>query len=237
MNFYFLTIFPEVIEAYLKKGLIKKAIDNQIINTEIINIRDFAGNKHNRVDDYPFGGGPGMLMMPQPIANAIRSIPNWENKEIIYLTPVGKRFEQRDAVELKENNKDIIFICGNYEGIDQRIIDKFVTKKYSIGDFILTGGELPVLSIFDSVSRLIPNVLGNNESTQSESFSEYLLEYPQYTRPREFEGQEVPEVLISGHHQKIKDWQKEQSKKITQEVRPDLYEKYLKNKEIEENHE
>ena len=155
MNFYFLTIFPEVIEAYLNKGLIKKAIDSQLINTEVINIRDFAGNKHNRVDDYPFGGGPGMLMMPQPIANAIRSIPNWEEKEIIYLTPVGKRFEQKDAKKLQENNKDIIFICGNYEGIDQRIIDRFVTRKYSIGDFILTGGELPVLSVFDSIARLI----------------------------------------------------------------------------------
>ncbi len=218
-----------MINAYLEKGLIKKALDKGLIKAEVINIRDFAGNKHNRVDDYPFGGGPGMLMMPKPLADSIRSIPDWENKEIIYLTPTGKQFNQQEAKELNSINKDIIFICGNYEGIDQRIIDKFVTKQYCTGDYVLTGGELPALTVFDSVIRFIPEVLGNQESAESESFSDNLLEYPQYTRPRDFEGQLVPDVLISGHHQKIRDWQKEKSIEITQKNRPDLYEKFLKN--------
>lgn len=234
MKFYFLTLFPEIIDSYLNSSIVKKAIDKGLVDTEIINIRNFTKDKHGRTDDYPFGGGPGMLMTPQPLADSIRSISDWENKEIIYLTPTGKTFNQSEAESLSENNKDKIFICGHYEGIDQRIIDKFVDKCFSTGDYVLTGGELPALTMFDSIIRNIPGVLGNNISAEKESFYENLLEYPQYTRPREFEGMEVPSVLISGNHKKIADWQKEKSIEITKANRPDLYKKYLEESNSEE---
>lgn len=228
MKFYFLTLFPEIISSYLNESLIKKAIDKKLFEVEILNIRDFSKDKRRRTDDYPFGGGPGMLMTPQPIADAIRSIPDWQDKEIIYLSPIGKTFNQTDSVNLAKEEKDIIFLCGHYEGIDQRIIDRFVSSLYSLGDFVLTGGELPALSMFDSIVRNIPNVLGNSQSAEDESFSDnHLLEYPQYTRPQNFEGMEVPEVLLSGHHKKIEDWRKERSIELTKELRPDLYKRYL----------
>ncbi len=232
MKFYFLTLFPEVINSYLDHGIIKRAIDSGKVEAEVINIRDFSKDKHKRVDDYPFSGGPGMLMTPQPLADSIRSIPGWEKMEVIYPSPAGEPFNQVTAKNFAENNKDIIFICGHYEGIDQRIIDTFVTKEVSLGDFVLTGGELPALSFFDSIIRLKPGILGNNESSEDESFNEGLLEYPQFTRPQNFEGMEVPEILLSGDHKRIKDWKVKESIKRTKLKRPDLYRKY-KEGEIE----
>lgn len=231
MKFHFLTLFPEQIQAFLNEGIIKRAIDNHYIETNIVNIRDHSKNKHKKVDDYPYGGGAGMLMTPQPIADAIKSIDGWQDCEIIYLSPGGKTFNQNEAKALKALDKDIIFICGQYEGIDQRIIDLYVNQEYSLGDFVLTGGELPALAIFNAVSRLIPGVLGNYESTEEESFSNNLLEYPQYTRPENFEGLEVPEILLSGHHKKIEQWRKDQALEKTKRVRKDL----LDNKHTEES--
>lgn len=231
MKFHFLTLFPEQIKTFLNEGIIARAIENNLLEVNILNIRDYSKNKHKKVDDYPYGGGAGMLMTPQPIADAIKSIEDWENCEIIYLSPSGEKFTQKAAKTIYDLKKDIIFVCGQYEGIDQRIIDKYITKEYSLGDFILTGGELPALSIFNSVSRLIPGVLGNSISAEDESFSNELLEYPQYTRPEEFEGLRVPDILLSGHHQKISDWRHEKSIEKTADRRPDLYKTYLENQE------
>lgn len=229
MKLYFLTLFPEIIKAYLNESILSRAIDKELFETEIINIRDHSKDKHRRTDDYPYGGGAGMLMTPQPIADAIKSIPNYEDCYIIYPSPSGETFKQENSKELSELDKDIIFVCGHYEGIDQRIIDLYIDKEYSLGDFVLTGGELPALAMADSIVRHIPGVLGNNTSLDEESFSseQYLLEYPQYTRPYEFEGQKVPDILLSGHHKNIQDWKKEQAIAKTKKIRPDMYSKYI----------
>lgn len=228
MKFYFLTLFPEIIKSYFSESILNRGIENQLFDIEIINIRDFSKDKHKRTDDYPYGGGAGMLMTPQPIADAIKSIPNYENCQVIYPSPSGKEYKQSEAKSLHDLNKDIIFICGHYEGIDQRIIDLYVDNEYSVGDYVLTGGELPALAIADSVVRNIPGVLGNNSSLNEESFTNDLLEYPQYTRPSDFEGLSVPDILLSGHHKKIEDWRKDQSIKKTEQNRPDMYSNYLK---------
>ena len=194
------------------------------------NIRDFSTNKHKKVDDYPFGGGAGMLMTPQPIYDTYKHIVkthNIENPRVVYLTPKGKVYKQEIASDLSQVN-DIILLCGHYEGIDQRIIDLIVTDEVSIGDYVLTGGELPALIMVDSIARLIPGVLSQNESFEEESFKDDLLEYPHYTRPREFMGMKVPDVLLSGNHQRIEKWRLEESKKITKLRRPDLYKKSCK---------
>lgn len=218
----------------------KRAIDKGHIEVKTYNIRDFSENKHKKVDDYPFGGGAGMVMTPQPIYSTYEKIlcdinvknsnendTNNAKPRLIYLSPKGRIFDQDYAKELaKEEN--IIFLCGHYEGIDQRIIDTIVSDEVSIGDYVLTGGELPALVMMDSIARLIPGVLGTNESFEDESFENNLLEYPQYTRPREFNGIEVPDVIVSGDHKKISDWRLEEAKKITKERRPDLWEKYSK---------
>ena len=225
-----MTLFPEIFHSYMSESIMKRAIEKEIIEVHVYNIRDFSANKHKKVDDYPFGGGAGMLMTPQPIYDTYKYIVethNIENPRVVYLTPKGKVYKQDIACDLS-SNEDIILLCGHYEGIDQRIIDLIVTDEISIGDYVLTGGELPALIMIDSIARLIPGVLSQNESFEEESFKDDLLEYPHYTRPREFMGMKVPDVLLSGNHQRIEKWRLEESKKITKLRRPDLYKKSCK---------
>lgn len=222
-----MTLFPEMINSYMNESIMKRAIEKGIIEFNVYNIRDFSENKHKKVDDYPFGGGAGMVMTPQPIVDTYRHIiktNNIENPRVIYLTPKGKVYNQEIAKEMSLED-DVILLCGHYEGIDQRVIDMIVTDEISIGDYVLTGGELPALIIIDSISRLIPGVLGQNESFEDESFENNLLEYPHYTRPREFEGMKVPDVLLSGNHANIEKWRRDESIRITRERRPDLLKK------------
>lgn len=230
MKFYFLTLFPEMIHAYFKESLMEKGLKAGIIDYQVLNIRDFSQDKHKRVDDYPFGGGAGMVMTPQPIVDALKSIPEREKFPVIYLSSGGSTYQQETSSEFSVY-PGLILICGRYEGIDQRIIDAYVDYELSVGDYILTGGELAALIICDSVCRHLKGYLGNPESLEDESFNENLLEYPQYTRPREFEGMQVPEILLSGNHSQIKEWRMKQSIEKTAVIRPDLYKKYLsKNK-------
>lgn len=235
MKISVMTLFPEIFESYLGESMMKRAIDKDILDVDLYNIRDFSENKHKKVDDYPFGGGAGMVMTPQPIYSTYKKIledNNIEKARVIYLSPKGKTFDQKMAKSLvKEDN--IVFLCGHYEGIDQRIIDMIVTDEVSIGDYVLTGGELPALVMIDSISRLIPGVLNRTESFEDESFENNLLEYPQYTRPREFEGLEVPEVILSGNHGKIDEWRLKEAEVLTEERRPDLWKLY-KSKKMEE---
>ncbi len=222
-----MTLFPDIFKAYIGESMMKKAVENSILEVELYNIRDFSENKHKKVDDYPFGGGAGMVMTPQPIFSTYEYIVEkyeLENPRVIYLSPKGRVFNQKIAKSLSLEN-DIIFLCGHYEGVDQRIIDLVVTDEISIGDYVLTGGELPALVMIDSIARLVPGVLNRSESHEDESFENDLLEYPQYTRPRSFNGLEVPEVLLSGNHKKIDEWRSEESQKITLERRPDLIKK------------
>ncbi len=215
-----LTLFPEMFDS-LRASLIGKAINKNLIDINIINIRDYSKDKHKKCDDYTFGGGNGMLMTPQPIYDAITSIEGYEKAHKIYLSPRGKVFKQ-NMVSSLTNFDHLILLCGHYEGVDQRVIDLLIDEEISIGDFVLTGGELPAMVIIDCISRYIPGVLGNSESVVDESFSDGLLEYPQYTRPSEFMGLKVPEVLISGDHEKVRKWREEEAKKITKQRRPDI---------------
>lgn len=230
MRFHIMTLFPDIFNSYMNESIMKRAVDKGSIEVYIYNIRDFSNNKHKKVDDYPFGGGAGMLMTPQPIYDAYTHIVNThdiKNPRVIYLTPKGKVHSQEIAQEMSVCD-DVILLCGHYEGIDQRIIDLIVTDEISIGDYVLTGGELPALILIDSISRLIPGVLSQNESFEEESFKDNLLEYPHYTRPREFMGMKVPDVLLSGNHKKIEQWRYDESVKVTKERRPDLYKKTCK---------
>lgn len=220
MKFDVLTLFPESFEP-LKESIIKRATDKDLISINIINIRDFSEDKHGHVDDTPYGGGAGMLMKPDVVLRAVNSAKEDDSK-VIYLTPRGKTLNQRKVKELAKLDH-LILLCGHYEGIDQRVIDKVVDEEISIGDYVLTGGELPAMVLIDSISRNIPGVLSEG-STDEESFSEGLLEYPQYTRPEVFEGVKVPEVLLSGHHENIRKWRREESLKITLKNRPELLE-------------
>jgi tRNA (guanine37-N1)-methyltransferase len=226
MRFDVLTIFPEIIDTVLRTSIIGRAQENKIIDVNTINIRDFSKNKHKKVDDYPYGGGNGMVMMAQPIYDAYLSVINKLSYKphVIYLSPQGKVYNQKLAGELK-GYEHIILLCGHYEGVDERIIEKIVDEEISIGDFVLTGGEIPAMIIIDSVSRLLPGVLSNEESFSEESHYDGLLEYPQYTRPYEFLEKKVPDVLMSGHHANIKKWRSQKSIKRTYEKRKDLYEK------------
>lgn len=226
MNYYVLTLFPEMINQGLNHSIIKRAINKNLITINTIDIREFSNNKHNQVDDYAYGGGAGMIIKAQPVYNAYESIKNKVNKntKVIYMTPHGKTFNQNTAKDLVKEN-DLIILCGHYEGIDQRVIEEIVTDEISIGDFIITGGELGAMIIIDSVSRLKEGVLNKEESFLNESFSENLLEYPHYTRPEFFKNRKVPEVLLSGNHKKIEKWRREMSLLETYKKRPELLKK------------
>ncbi|MDR1700932.1 MAG: tRNA (guanosine(37)-N1)-methyltransferase TrmD [Lachnoclostridium sp.] len=230
MKYYIMTLFPEMIERGLGTSILKRAAEAGYIEFDIYNIRDYADNKHNRVDDYPYGGGAGMVMQAEPIYRCHRAVSKKIGKakptRMIYLTPIGKVFDQSMAEEFSRE-EDLIFLCGHYEGVDERVLEEIATDYVSIGDYVLTGGELPAMVIIDAVSRLVPGVLSNAESAMNESFSNYLLEYPQYTRPEVVLGKKVPEILLSGHHANIEKWRLEKSIAVTKEKRPDLYEKYL----------
>lgn len=227
MKYYCMTLFPEMIEQAMNTSIIKRAMENGILALETINIRDYTDNKHGRVDDYTYGGGAGMLMQAQPVYDAYQAVKeklNGHSTKVIYVTPQGKTFDQQAAVELAKEDS-LVFLCGHYEGIDERVLEEIVTDYYSIGDYVLTGGELPALVMMDAVARLVPGVLNNEESATMESFYDGLLEYPQYTRPEEWMGRRVPAVLLSGHHANIEKWRLEQSVERTRVRRPDLYRK------------
>ena len=219
MQFDVLTLFPEMY-APLKESILKRAQENGKIQINIINIRDFSKDKHQKVDDTPYGGGAGMVIRPDVVYDAYNSINNKDNAKVIYLSPQGTKLNQQKVIELSEE-KHLILLCGHYEGIDQRVLDEIVDEEISIGDYILTGGELPSMVLIDSISRNIDGVL-NKESIEDESFSDNLLEYPQYTRPEVFLDKKVPEVLISGHHENIRIWREEKKLEITKKKRPDL---------------
>ncbi|PKM54183.1 MAG: tRNA (guanosine(37)-N1)-methyltransferase TrmD [Firmicutes bacterium HGW-Firmicutes-3] len=222
MKFNVLTLFPDMVMNGLNHSIIGKAMEKGIIQVNPINFRDFSDSKHNSVDDYPYGGGAGMVIQAQPVIDAYENLVKREGKtRLIYLTPQGKTFNQAMAEEFAQADQ-LTFLCGHYEGVDERIIDSIVTDEVSIGDFILTGGEMAVILIIDAVARLIPGVLKNNASCEHESFHDYLLEYPQYSRPEIFKGMKVPEVLLSGHHKHIEIWRREQSLLRTYKKRPDL---------------
>ena len=228
MKINILTLFPEMFDIF-NHSIVGKAKDKGLVEIEPINIRDFTLNKHKKVDDYPYGGGAGMVMTPQPLVDSIRSCKNRNNGKVIFLGPRGKTFNQEMAKELSKE-EELIFVCGHYEGIDERVY-KYIDLEISIGDFILTGGEMAAIPVIDSILRLKNGVLNKKESYEEESFSEGLLEYPQYTRPEEFEGQRVPEVLLSGHHENIRKWRRAKSLLITKNKRIDLYNKITLSKE------
>ena len=228
MQFDVLTLFPEMF-SILDESIIGRAKKNKQIDINLVNIRDFSENKHNKVDDTPYGGGAGMVMMPDVVYRAYNSLENKENAKVIYMSPQGKKLNQEKVKELSKENH-LIILCGHYEGIDQRVLDKIVDEEISIGDYVLTGGEIPAMVLIDSVSRYVEGVL-NKESIKEESFIENLLEYPQYTRPEVFEGEKVPEVLLSGNHKEIEKWRKEKSLETTKKKRPDLL-KEVQNSQI-----
>jgi len=226
MRFDILTIFPDIFDTVLGSSIIGRAQQSGVITVNAINIRDFSKDKHKKTDDYPFGGGNGMVMMAQPIFDAYKSIvENLDYKpHFIYMSPQGTKLDQKHVERLSEY-KHIVLLCGHYEGVDERVIEELVDEEISIGDYVLTGGELPAMVLIDAVSRAIPGVLSNDESYSEESFKDGLLEYPQYTRPAEYMGMKVPEVLLSGHHANIEKWRRIQSLKRTKLKRPDLFEK------------
>lgn len=216
----------------LNTSIIGRAIEAGLIEINAVNIRDYSTNKHMKVDDYPYGGGAGLVMQPEPIYRAYKDLEKDMKKKprVVYLTPQGTTFHQEMAKELAKE-EELVFLCGHYEGIDERVLEEIVTDYVSIGDYVLTGGELPAMVMIDSISRLVPGVLHNDDSAGDESFENGLLEYPQYTRPPVFLDKEVPEVLLSGHHENIRKWRHEQSVKRTKERRPDLWDAYEKRME------
>ena len=232
MNFYVMTLFPEMIEQGLNTSIIGRAMEKNLLSLKAINIRDYTLDKHKRVDDYPYGGGAGMLMTVEPVLRTYEAVRadiaektgKKERPRVVYLTPWGHTFTQNMAKELAQE-ENLVFLCGHYEGIDERALEEVATDFVSIGDYVLTGGELPAMVMIDAISRLIPGVLNNEDSAEYESFAGNLLEHPQYTRPEEYKGKRVPDVLLSGHHAKIEAWRKEQSIERTKKFRPDLLEK------------
>ncbi|MBW2110693.1 MAG: tRNA (guanosine(37)-N1)-methyltransferase TrmD [Deltaproteobacteria bacterium] len=225
MRFDVLTLFPEMLSAYLTRGVLGRAIKGGLVGVSLINIRDFAGGPHRVTDDRPYGGGEGMVMKPEPIHRALESVDRVEGKSsAILLSPRGKPFDQAMAWELSEWDQ-LILVCGRYEGVDERVRSTCIDMELSIGDYILTGGELGAMVVIDAVSRLIPGVLGGERSSLQDSFEGGLLEYPQYTRPRVFQNKEVPEVLLSGNHEKIRAWRRGEALKTTLKMRPDLLKK------------
>ncbi len=246
MNFHILTLFPDMVMRGLNTSIIGRAVENKLLSIEAVDIRDYAFNKHHKVDDYPYGGGAGMLMQAEPVYLAFEAVKEkikaqseedmdaqenlfdedrQEEKKlrVVYLTPQGSVFRQPMAEELSKE-EDLILLCGHYEGIDERVLEEIVTDYVSVGDYVLTGGELPAMILVDAIARLVPGVLNNDVSAEFESFQDNLLEYPQYSRPEVWHGKAVPEVLLSGHHANIEKWRKEQSLIRTRERRPDLLE-------------
>lgn len=242
MHFHIMTLFPEMVLEGLRTSIIGRAEEKGCISIEAVNIRDYTLDKHKKVDDYTYGGGAGMLMQAQPVYDCWKALndmiirrrsvaqeklsENVSKTRVIYVTPQGEVFHQKKAAELSQE-EDLIFLCGHYEGIDERVLEEIVTDYISIGDYVLTGGELPAMVIIDAVSRLVPGVLNNGESAQTESHTNGLLEYPQYSRPEIWHEKKVPDVLLSGHHANIEKWRLEQSMKRTKERRPELYAAYL----------
>lgn len=229
MRFHVLTLFPEMVMDGLNTSIIGRAMAKGVIELEAVNIRDYATNKHQKVDDYPYGGGAGMVMQAEPVYLSYKAVTDkiesssGKKPRVVYLTPQGSVFNQKMAEELSKE-EDLIFLCGHYEGIDERVLEMIVTDNVSIGDYVLTGGELPAMVMIDTISRLVDGVLNNDDSAKYESFADNRLEYPQYTRPEEFMGRKVPPVLLSGDHKKIAMWREEESLKRTKERRPDLLE-------------
>lgn len=237
MNFHVLTLFPEMIMQGLHTSILGRAVQKEYISIEAVNIRDYTTDKHGKVDDYTYGGGAGMLMQAQPVYDACQSVFRTiaEKKaaqgkaekpvRVIYVTPQGRTFHQEMAKEFA-GEEDLIFLCGHYEGIDERVLEEVVTDHVSIGDYVLTGGELAAMVMIDAIARLVPGVLHNDESAQTETFHDYLLEYPQYSRPEIWRDKRVPEILLSGNHAKVDEWRLAQSIERTRRLRPDLYEKW-----------
>ncbi len=225
MNYHILTLFPEMVLQGLNTSIIGRAAEKGLINIHAVNIRDYSVDKHRHVDDAPYGGGAGMVMQPGPVCCCYEALCSTLGKRprVLYMTPQGKVFNQSIARELAME-EDLVFLCGHYEGIDERALSMIVTDYMSIGDYVLTGGELPAMVMVDCIARLVPGVLNNDESAEIESFHDNLLEYPQYTRPEVYEGMRVPEVLLSGHHKNIETWRRQESIKRTLERRPDLLE-------------
>ena len=230
MRFDVLTLFPELIQSHLDFSIMKRAKDDGVISVNTINPRDFTLDKHKKVDDTPYGGGAGMVLMPQPYVDAYNSVDKLENSITLMMTPQGEPFNDKISNELAKYEQ-VIILCGHYEGYDERIREIIKPREISIGDFVLTGGELPALCVIDSVSRKIDGTLGKIESAHDDSFSDGLLEYPQYTKPREYMGYKVPEVLLNGNHKLIEEFRLEQKIERTKNKRPDLYEKWLKQKQ------
>ena len=226
MQFYIMTLFPEMVMQGLSTSIIGRAVNKGLLSIEAVNIRDYAFNKHNSVDDYPYGGGAGMLMQAEPVYQCYRALEEKMNKKprVVYLSPQGKTFNQTMAEEFAQE-EELVLLCGHYEGIDERVLEEIVTDYVSIGDYVLTGGELPAMIMVDAISRLVPGVLHNDVSAEFESFQDTLLEYPQYSRPEMWHDKKVPEVLMSGHHANIEKWRREQSVIRTARNRPDLLEK------------
>ncbi len=246
IHFHILTLFPDMVLRGLEESIIGRAVQSGVIGIEALNIRDYTLDKHKKVDDYPYGGGAGMLMQAQPIYDAYLEVerrilerktensrPDKRRNRVIYVTPQGSRFDQIMAKEMVEE-EDLIFLCGHYEGIDERVLETIVTDCVSIGDYVLTGGELPAMVMIDAIARMVPGVLSNQESGVAESFSDNLLEYPQYTRPEIWNGMTVPPILLSGDHAKVDLWRLEQAKQRTRLRRPDLYELYEKEHPVTE---
>ncbi|XME03890.1 tRNA (guanosine(37)-N1)-methyltransferase TrmD [Lachnospiraceae bacterium C1.1] len=236
MHFQVISLFPEMIESAMNTSIIGRAVKNGVISINTVDLKQFSCNSYGSVDDYTYGGGAGMLMQCEPVYNAyLAAMEKLSNKEkkprVVFTTPQGRVFDEKIAADLAEAD-DLIFLCGHYEGIDERVLEEIVTDNLSIGDYVLTGGELPSLVMMDAVSRLVPGVLNNKESAETESFNNGLLEYPQYTRPKEWHGKTVPEILLSGDHKKIELYRVRESMKRTAERRPDLYAEWLKNRGI-----
>lgn len=226
MNFHVMTLFPDMIMSGMNTSITGRAIERGLLSVDAVNIRDFSKNKHLKVDDYPYGGGAGLVMQAEPVYLAYESIVEKTKKKprVIFVTPCGNTFNQTMAEEFARE-EELVILCGHYEGIDERVLEMIVTDYVSIGDYVLTGGELPAMVMMDCISRLVPGVLNNGLSAEFESFHENLLEYPQYTRPEEFMGRKVPEILLSGHHENVEKWRREQSIMRTAKFRPDLLEK------------